>query len=191
MVRRDDGSDGFYSNHTFIVHKGRDSKRLHGTGVFGGTISLELLACPGYFVTAPSVMPNSILGQQGMDCSSGDGTWTDDPVICGDVLEELTASGAATDACRGSQAGAICTLSTSTPRIQASRYRACCVTSDNRFSGPGLQTSCRSTAGRLVKHATPWTQPSHCSLQSQVHLKLLHCGPHCQWAGTLLGLESW
>ena len=106
VIQRDDGSEGFTGNHTFIVREGRDSKRLHGSGAamaFAGTISLELLARPGYFVTAPSVLPNSTTGQQGSGCGGSEDAWEDDPDLCRDML---VATG--TGACRGSNAGAAC-----------------------------------------------------------------------------------
>ena len=106
VVERDTGSDGFAGNHTFIVHEGRDSKQLHGNGAFGGTISLELLACPGYFVTAPAALPNSTI--DGGEWIIDNATWADDPDLCHDIL-----AGGGTDICRGSHAGAIRMLYTS------------------------------------------------------------------------------
>lgn len=99
VVQRDDGSNDFIGNHTFIVREGRDGKRLHGS--LQGTISLELLARPGYFVTAPPVLPNSTTGRQGSGCGISDDTWEDDPDLCHDML---AATGK--DMCKGSNAGA-------------------------------------------------------------------------------------
>ena len=122
VVQSDDGSEDFTGNHTFIVHEGRDGKRLHGTGVSGSTISLELLACPGYYVTAPSVVPNSSSGQQGAGCGISDDTWADDPYICPHML-----AGAGTDMCRGPHAGAVgmqCAPTTGSPRFQPRLHSA-------------------------------------------------------------------